>query len=164
MKLIAAVTEDWGVGKGNDLLFKFRSDLLHFKAITDGQTCIMGYKTFMSLPVTKNGVLPNRTKVVLCERNQLAECLERGADVLYTKIDFKFLEVYKDAFVIGGGYTWKSFANEIDTMYLTHIKASKDADVFFPEELRDIENWNSEILKEENVDGIDLVYLKYTKK
>ena len=56
LHLIAAVCQNGGIGKDNDLLCHLSADLKRFKSLTMGHTMIMGRKTFESLP----GLLPGR--------------------------------------------------------------------------------------------------------
>ena len=63
MNAIAAVSLDWGIGKGSDLLFHIREDMQRFRSLTSGGCVIMGRKTLESFP---NGMpLKNRTNIVL---------------------------------------------------------------------------------------------------
>ena len=62
ISIIAAVDSRMAIGFQNKLLFRLPNDLKRFKALTTGNTIIMGRKTFESLP---KGALPNRRNVVL---------------------------------------------------------------------------------------------------
>ena len=42
MKIIAAVDEKWGIGKGMNLLFRISEDMEFFKEKTMGKTVVMG--------------------------------------------------------------------------------------------------------------------------
>lgn len=75
ISIIAAVDSRMAIGFQNKLLFWLPNDLKRFKALTTGNTIIMGRKTFESLP---KGALPNRRNVVLSS-NPAAEC--PGAEV-----------------------------------------------------------------------------------
>ena len=66
INIIAAVDRHMGIGYENKLLFWLPNDLKRFKALTTGNTIIMGRKTFESLP---KGALPNRRNVVLSSRS-----------------------------------------------------------------------------------------------
>jgi len=46
ISLIAAVSDDRGIGKDNDLLWHIPEDLKRFKNLTMGKTLIMGKKTW----------------------------------------------------------------------------------------------------------------------
>ena len=50
ISIIVAVSEDWGIGKDNELLWHISEDLKRFKRLTSGNTVIMGKKTWESLP------------------------------------------------------------------------------------------------------------------
>ena len=63
MKIIAAVDEKWGIGKGMNLLFRISEDMEFFKEKTMGKTVVMGRKTLESFPNAKP--LKNRKNVVL---------------------------------------------------------------------------------------------------
>ena len=67
MQAIVAVSESWGIGKDNDMLFRISADLKRFKALTSGRTVLMGRKTLESLPGGKG--LPNRRNIVLTSDN-----------------------------------------------------------------------------------------------
>ena len=79
ISIIAAVDSRMAIGFQNKLLFWLPNDLKRFKALTTGNTIIMGRKTFESLP---KGALPNRRNVVLSS-NPAAEC--PGAEVFTSK-------------------------------------------------------------------------------
>ena len=57
VSIIAAVDRHMAIGFENKLLFWLPNDLKRFKALTTGNTILMGRKTFESLP---KGALPNR--------------------------------------------------------------------------------------------------------
>jgi dihydrofolate reductase len=42
ISIIVAVSEDWGIGKDNELLWHISEDLKRFKRLTTGNTVIMG--------------------------------------------------------------------------------------------------------------------------
>jgi dihydrofolate reductase len=59
---IVAVNNDWGIGYNGDLLEHIPEDLKYFKALTTGNTVVMGLNTWDSLPKKP---LPNRTNMVI---------------------------------------------------------------------------------------------------
>ena len=61
VSIIAAVDRHMAIGFENKLLFWLPNDLKRFKALTTGNTILMGRKTFESLP---KGALPNRRNIV----------------------------------------------------------------------------------------------------
>ena len=50
MFAIAAVSQNWGIGKDNRLLFHISADMKRFRELTEGKTVLMGRKTLQSLP------------------------------------------------------------------------------------------------------------------
>ena len=58
---IAAIAENYALGKNNDLLWHLPNDFKRFKTLTSGHYIIMGRKTFESFPKP----LPHRTHVVI---------------------------------------------------------------------------------------------------
>ena len=62
INIIAAVAKNRAIGFKNKLIYWLPNDLKRFKALTTGNTIIMGRHTFESLP---KGALPNRRNVVL---------------------------------------------------------------------------------------------------
>ncbi len=64
ISIIVAVSEDWGIGKDNELLWHIPEDLKRFKSLTLGKTVIMGKKTWESLP---RKPLPGRKNIVLTD-------------------------------------------------------------------------------------------------
>ena len=45
ISIIVAASDDWGIGKDNQLLWNISEDLKRFKRLTTGNTVIMGKKT-----------------------------------------------------------------------------------------------------------------------
>lgn len=97
ISIIAAVDHRMAIGFQNKLLFWLPNDLKRFKALTTGNTIIMGRKTFESLP---KGALPNRRNVVLSS-NPATEC--PGAEV-FTSLEaaLKSCQEEEKVYIIGG--------------------------------------------------------------
>lgn len=63
MNIIAAVDQNWAIGKNNALLVSIPADLKFFREMTTGKVVVMGRKTLESFP---NGLpLKNRINIVL---------------------------------------------------------------------------------------------------
>ena len=77
ISIIAAVDRRMAIGFQNKLLFWLPNDLKRFKALTTGNTIIMGRKTFESLP---KGALPNRRNGVLSTRPDTVSCSSLNQD------------------------------------------------------------------------------------
>lgn len=125
MKLIAAVSENWGIGKDNRLLFDIPEDMRFFRKMTMGKTVIMGRKNLDSFP---NGMpLKNRTNIVLTkDKNFFREDAKtvNGTDELLS------LDCVDDAFVIGGESVYKQLLKYCDLCYITKVHEIADCDSF----------------------------------
>lgn len=158
MYAIVAVTENWGIGKDNHLLFRISADLKRFKELTRGHTVIMGRKTLESLPGGKG--LPERRNIVLTsDKDFTAE----NAEVAHTLMSAVFTANDAEAFVIGGESVYRAFLPVCDRVYITRIFASAEADAFFPN-LDELPDWRveqeSEIMEE---NGIRFRYVDYVR-
>ena len=102
ISIIAAVDSRMAIGFQNKLLFWLPNDLKRFKALTTGNTIIMGRKTFESLP---KGALPNRRNVVLSS-NPAAEC--PGAEV-FTSLEaaLESCQAEGKVYIIGGASVYR---------------------------------------------------------
>ena len=155
MQAIVAVSENWGIGKDNDLLFRISADLKRFKALTAGHTVVMGRKTLQSLPGGKG--LPNRRNIVLTgDPTFTAE----NAEIVHTPAQLIFA-AGADAFVIGGAAVYRQLLSMCDRVYVTKVFAAPEADAFFPDLDAD-PNWQvaeeSEIMEE---NGLRFQYVDY---
>lgn len=128
ISIIVAVSDDWGIGKNNDLLWNIPDDLKRFKKITTGKTVIMGKRTWESLPKRP---LPGRKNIVITDIP--GEVFE-GAVMSYS-IDEAVCKCGKneEAFIIGGGSIYRQFMPRADRLYITHVHSEAPADIYFPE-------------------------------
>ena len=157
MQAIVAVSQSWGIGKGEDLLFRLPSDLRRFKAMTTGHTVIMGRKTLDSLPGGKG--LPHRRNLVLSRQSDFApdraEVIHSVEDILKTAED--------DAFVIGGQQVYEQLLPYCARVYVTKVLADPEADAFFPD-LDKLPEWKvasaGEMLTE---NGLSFQYVEYIR-
>ncbi len=139
VNIIAAVDRNMGIGYENKLLFWLPNDLKRFKALTTGNTIIMGRKTFESLP---KGALPNRRNIVLSSHTDVNF---PGAEV-YSSLEeaLKNCEANEQVYIIGGASVYLQALPLADVLCLTEIDAeAPQADVYFP-------NVNMNIWQEKN--------------
>lgn len=116
ISIIAAVDSRMAIGFQNKLLFRLPNDLKRFKALTTGNTIIMGRKTFESLP---KGALPNRRNVVLSS-NPAAEC--PGAEV-FTSLEaaLESCQAEEKVYIIGGASVYRQAISLADELCLTEV-------------------------------------------
>jgi dihydrofolate reductase len=128
ISIIAAVSDDGGIGKNNELLWHIPEDLKRFKKLTIGKSVIMGKKTWESLP---RKPLPGRKNIVLTDiPYELINC----AITAYSMKDaVRKSDKNEEVFVIGGGSIYRQFMPFADRLYITHVHKEAPADIFFPE-------------------------------
>jgi dihydrofolate reductase len=150
LAIIVAIDENNAIGKDNKLLWHIAEDLKHFRSITNGHPVIMGRKTFESI----GKALPCRINIIISRNPQfaaegciIAPSLEKAINVA-SGIDEK-------QFIIGGASIYQEALRIVDTIYLTAVHNTYDADAFFPA-IPEIE-WN-EVERIDFVKGKDFDY------
>jgi dihydrofolate reductase len=130
--LIVAVGENRVIGRDNQLPWRLKSDMQHFRATTMGKPVVMGRKTFQSL----GRQLKGRTVIVVTRDRGFAapgvvaassleaalaaargDALRRGADAIM---------------VAGGGNIYAETLPRADRIELTQVHARPDGDTLFP--------------------------------
>lgn len=143
--IIAAVGRDRAIGRNGDLVFYVREDLRHFKALTTGNTVVMGRKTFESLP---KGALPNRRNIVITRQ---ADFMAPGTERASSLEEALSMASGEEVFIIGGGEIYRQAIGVADRLELTYIDAdTSDADTYFPE--YQTGEWREESRSEEMTD------------
>jgi dihydrofolate reductase len=135
LALIAAVARNGVIGMANRLPWHLPADLKHFKALTTGNSVIMGRKTWESLP-EKFRPLPGRRNIVVT-RNDAYRA--EGALVATSLPAAVALVASGEAFVIGGAELYAAALPHADRLELTEIDADYAGDTWFP--LRDPNEW-----------------------
>ena len=148
IKLILATDKNGGIGYKNRLPWpSLKKDMEKFKSLTSNNICIMGSKTWNSLPKKP---LPNRINVVLSSHHpsnfpgaQLV--LESPISNIIHLLENEFPN--KDIFVIGGAQIYKQFRPYADYIYLTFIQEEymHDTSVIFSHLL------NNSMIKEDEL-------------
>jgi dihydrofolate reductase len=123
--LIAAVGSNGVIGRDNDLPWRIREDLQHFKQVTLGHTLVMGRKTYDSIGRPLPG---RRTVVVTRQPDWSADGVEAAHD-LETALK---LADGKDVYVAGGGEIYRAALPYADRLELTEVDQSPAGDVTFP--------------------------------
>jgi dihydrofolate reductase len=160
ISIIVAVSEDWGIGKDNELLWHISEDLKRFKRLTLGKTILMGKKTWDSLP---RKPLPGRKNIVLTDVPD--ECIDCSVTAYSIDDALSKCDPGEEIFVIGGGSVYRQFMDIADRLYITHVHRKAEADVYFPEIDRGI--WRvveTEDFKTDDAEGISYTYSIYERK
>ncbi len=126
MKLIAAVSENWGIGKDNGLLFNIPKDMKFFRETTMGKVVILGRKNLESFPGAKP--LKNRINVVLTKDKDF-EC--EGAVICHSVDEVLKLSYDSgDMFVIGGESVYAQMLKYCDVCYITKVYETVPCDKY----------------------------------
>ncbi|MCX6253341.1 MAG: dihydrofolate reductase [Bacteroidia bacterium] len=128
ISIIVAVSDDWGIGKDNELLWHIPEDMKRFKRLTSGNTVIMGKNTWESLP---GRPLAGRKNIVLTDDPN--ECIDCSITAYSIEDALNKCEKKDEIFVIGGGSVYRQFMPVADRLLITHVHKKAPADVFFPE-------------------------------
>jgi dihydrofolate reductase len=131
--LIAAISENGVIGRGNALPWRLKSDMVHFRAATTGKPVIMGRKTYLSIGkplagrttivVSRDGafgapgllVAPSLDAAVAAARG---DALRRGAECII---------------VAGGADIYAQAMPLAARLDITYIHRAVDGDAYFPQ-------------------------------
>jgi dihydrofolate reductase len=135
--LVVARGSNGVIGRDGDLPWRLRSDLQRFKAITIGKPCIMGRKTWESLPLRP---LPGRLNVVLTRDEGWGDDGQAKGALVCRTLD-EAIEIARETAqddgvdeicVIGGAGLFEAALPRAKRLYITEVEAAPDGDVLFP--------------------------------
>ena len=135
ISIIAIVSDNNVIGRGNRLPFRQSTDLKRFKSLTTGHHLLMGRKTYESLEAP----LPGRTIVVITRDRDFHADGVLTAPSIERAIETARLD--NEVFIGGGGQIFEQTLHRADRMYLTRVHAEIEGDAFFPE-FDDVTEWN----------------------
>ena len=128
IKAIVHVDKEWGIGKGNDMMFSLPKDMKFFRETTMGHTVVMGGNTLRSFPNGKP--LKNRVNIVLSRGQVRDDCIiVRSYEELKTALKARQNE---DIYVIGGGEVYRELLLHCHEVLVTKVDAVGGAEVYFP--------------------------------
>lgn len=133
MKVVIIVAMDIRglIGDNNSLPWRLPADLRYFNKLTIGKTLLMGRKTYESigrpLPGRKNIVVTSNTDYHV-DGCTVASSLERALCVVSNDT--------KEIMVIGGASLYKQFLPIVNRVYITHVNAELEGNIWFP-------NWDT---------------------
>lgn len=125
ISLILARADNGVIGDRGGLPWRLPDDLRRFKALTLGKPCIMGRKTWQSLP---RKPLPGRTNIVVTRDRTFAA---EGAVVVHSFADAiarAEFEKPSEIMVIGGAEIFAAALARAERIHLTEIHASPAGD------------------------------------
>lgn len=131
--LVAAVSENGVIGRGNALPWHLPADLQRFKRLTTGHAVVMGRKTWESI----RRPLPNRRNIVI---SSSVGFQATGATVVPTfgaAVDAA--GDLSQLFAIGGSRVFEAALPLTDRLEITRVHAQVPGDAFFPK--LDLSEW-----------------------
>ena len=124
--LIAAIDRNRAIGKNGALPWRLPADLQRFKALTLGQTVLMGRKTFDSI----GRALPGRRNFVMTRD---ASWRAPGVEVFPDFATAQQACTSNELWVIGGGEIYMQTLAHAHRLEITHVDLAVDmADAWFP--------------------------------
>lgn len=108
MKAIIAVNNLGFIGKDNKLLWHNKKDLTHFKELTLNTTLLVGWNTYMNMPI-----LANRVTIL---------------DGRSSNIDLETID-----WCIGGKRTYEKYSSYFTELHISHINDNSIGDIQQPD-------------------------------
>jgi dihydrofolate reductase len=130
---LVALSNNFVIGVNNDLPWKLKKDLQHFRAYTQNKAIVMGRKTYESigrpLPKRKNIVISSTLNAQ--EGIEIVSSLDQGIQVASQwNIDNAKSE---EIVLIGGGYVFEESKDMVNKLVLTRVECEIVGDVFYPQ-------------------------------
>ena len=131
---LVAVSNNIVIGKDNDLPWKLKRDLQHFKNYTTGKTIVMGRKTYESI----GRPLPNRRNIIISSTIRSID----GAEVFSSlEAALEALKHEDEIIITGGSYLFNDTADIVNKLVITFVDTFiEDGDVFYSD--IDYKKWN----------------------
>ena len=151
---IVAVSKDFIIGDGNQMLWHLPNDLKRLKSITLGNPLIMGRKTFDSI----GKPLPGRANIILTNKRNLKDDIhlekyfvQNFEDAVIKANDWinknfkKNEHSSKNIFIFGGGEIYKLALNFCSQIELTLVDINLKMGVSFP--FIDEKKWKKKLIQ-----------------
>ena len=130
--ILAAVSENGVIGRGNALPWRLKSDLQHFRALTMGKPVVMGRRTYLSI----GRPLPGRTTIVVSRDLAFATpgvLVAPSLDAAFAVARGDALRRGADAIVVAGGADIYAQALPLATrLLITRVHRFIEGDTRFP--------------------------------
>jgi dihydrofolate reductase len=127
ISLVVAMADNGVIGKGGTLPWRIPDDMRRFKTLTMGKPCIMGRRTWESLPKKP---LPGRANIVVTRD---AEFHAEGAAIAHSLDDaFALAGEAAEICVIGGADIYHAALPHATLVHLTQVHGDLDGDRRMP--------------------------------
>ena len=128
ISLVVAASENGVIGKDGRLPWRIKDDMQRFKRLTMGHPCIMGRKTWDSIPKRP---LPGRTNIVVTRNPALEAEGARTARSFEEALAIAREENPSEIMVIGGEAIYEAALPHADRIYLTRVFGEYEGDALF---------------------------------
>ncbi len=159
---IVAATENWVIGKGNEIPWYLSSDFKYFKKTTLNHHIVMGRHTYISI----GRPLPKRTNVILTRNPFYAVQNCMVVHSIQEALELAYDNGEQEVFIIGGGKVYEKAMPFLDKVYLTVVHTEVEGDTFFPKLVT--EKWkeisSSERQKADEKNDFDYTFKIFEKK
>ena len=136
---LVAVSKNNVIGKDNDLPWKLKRDLLHFKEYTTNKTILMGRKTFESI----GRPLPGRLNIILTRDEAWRVDGVTVAHSMVEAIDIAegqaLIDGADSVMVIGGAEVYRQAMPFASRAFLTRVHGNVSGDAYF--DLTEFASW-----------------------
>ena len=126
--LVVAIAQNGVIGNHGKIPWRISDDMKQFKAVTLGKPCIMGRKTWDSLP---RKPLPGRTNIVLTRDSAFSA---PDAAIVYTldeALAFAAGEQPQEIMILGGADLYRATLPRAARVYLTEVHRDFAGDAHF---------------------------------
>jgi dihydrofolate reductase len=129
--IVVAAAENGVIGRDNQLIWRLKTDLRHFRELTLGRPLIMGRKTFQSI----GKPLPGRETIVLTRDRAFRHegvAVEHTIEAALAKGQEIGLRMGADSIVVAGGAEVYALAMpHVSRIHLTRVYANPDGEAVF---------------------------------
>lgn len=157
ISIVVATNLNNVIGSNNQIPWKSREDLRHFKQLTTGHFILMGRKTFESI----GKALPDRTNIVISRDENFSPDGCQIFNNIEEAIKFSEEEKQEELFVIGGEQIYNETLPQSSNIYQTLVISNETGDSFFPK--LDEKEWR-EVSKEEHLDLNPPIIFRYLER
>lgn len=130
--MVAAVAKNGVIGADNRLLWRLKSDMKHFRALTMGKPMIMGRKTFASI----GKPLPGRQSIIVTRDRSFTADGVIAAHSLDSALEAGRIAAeaagVNEVIVAGGGEIYAALMDRAERLEITEVDLAPEGDALFP--------------------------------
>ncbi len=129
LRIIAAVSDNGVIGRGDEIPWRLQADMRRFKQLTLGGFVIVGRNTHESIVKRLGKPLPGRTTIILSRQSGYTA----PGCVVVQNLKMAQALCSNDAWIIGGAAVYTAALPLTDKLCLTRVHATVSGDAWFPE-------------------------------